>query len=585
MGHSRAISFRLRILICYLICATIFLAATLIYSSRETMLREKQEQLEQLHTLTLSANSMVSSLVYDLTPVLYFHVNNPRLCELLLADDGQSPEATHRSILEIEQDIVRQSRYIVSIYLENAAGDAVAIHSLDEENYGDMGRYLAQATVFQGKTTFCEPFTSAILPVYSLVLPVSRVMVDTRTGQYLGKMLLLVDFDQFVKQIEASTGQHGLNSTIILNDQIPIYATRDLQFYDHTVDVEHFARNYLAEDGTTQLHLSREMISSVVNAQTDWTVAKYQIIHDPYALIYQNFRTFLVFEIGLFAIVLVLGVIFTNRTTRQIRLLLDTITTSDGFYPKLVDERKVANDEVGRLILTYNQMVRDMRESVEREYHLRLAQREADLRNLRFQINPHFLYNSLNTISSIAELQDAPEIREISSILSKLFRYSTKGSDFVTIGDELDNVRNYLKIQSYRYTNRLTFDIICDPGLDHYSCVRFILQPLVENAFIHGASRQGRICLEIRVFRLSQEEICIEVWDKGKGIEAERLAELNAVLSAPEQLEDIGVSVGILNVHGRIRHYFGPPYGLAVQSAVGEYTLVRIRLPGEELVE
>lgn len=212
-----------------------------------------------------------------------------------------------------------------------------------------------------------------------------------------------------------------------------------------------------------------------------------------------------------------------------------------------------------------------LQESTEKQARLR----QAELALLQAQINPHFLYNTMDTIIWLIEAEKCPEAVEMVSNLSTFFRHSlSKGKDIISLGDELQQVRSYLQIQRVRYQDIMTYSIEVDPSLTSVRLPKLTLQPLVENALYHGIKLkrgQGHIlvtgCAE-------GEDVLLRVRDNGIGMTPERLTQLR---EAMEQGERVGF--GLSTVHERLRLLFGPEYGLSIESVPGEGTEITVRIP------
>jgi two-component system sensor histidine kinase YesM len=215
-------------------------------------------------------------------------------------------------------------------------------------------------------------------------------------------------------------------------------------------------------------------------------------------------------------------------------------------------------------------------------YELELSKKQAELSALQNQINPHFLYNTLNCISSIALVNDVAEIVTISEAMVRIFRYSIKQSDLVRIRDELELVKDFMEIMNIRYQGRFGFTIEAPGPLAERRTLKMILQPLVENAVYHGLERRnGPGRLSITVSEAGKEGILIRVKDDGKGMTAEELARLRNALDGPSggAPPEGRRSVGLFNINNRIKLMFGDGYGLSIDSRENGGTEASILLP------
>ncbi|WP_207302262.1 sensor histidine kinase [Gracilibacillus phocaeensis] len=220
-------------------------------------------------------------------------------------------------------------------------------------------------------------------------------------------------------------------------------------------------------------------------------------------------------------------------------------------------------------------------------YETEITKKQAELLNLQSQINPHFLYNTLETIRSIALARNVMEVVEITTAISDIFRYSIKGKDYVTIENEMTCIQNYLQIMSIRYMDKFSFHIQVDDAIHQSRIPKMILQPIVENAIYHGLEQKsGKGILTIQGGKTEDNRIQFEITDNGIGIEDEKLKMIQASLSEvqPETLNlEVNSGLGLLNTHKRIQLAYGNGYGIEIDSKYNEGTTILVRMPWEDL--
>jgi two-component system sensor histidine kinase YesM len=254
-----------------------------------------------------------------------------------------------------------------------------------------------------------------------------------------------------------------------------------------------------------------------------------------------------------------------------------TITKND--LQALVNSANV--DEITELGMSFNIMIGKIRELLDAKVKEQENLKKAELRALQAQINPHFLYNTLDTIIWMAEAQRTEQIVEIVGALSSFFRISlSKGQDWITIGEEIERVRSYLTIQKMRYRDIMNYRIDVSPAVRDYTVLKLVLQPLVENALYHGIKnkRQGGTII-IRARPGGENEVMLEVEDDGIGFTPEKLAQLRAELADDSGDIRLESGFGIGNVNKRIRLYYGRQYGITVQSEYNSGTRVTLIIP------
>jgi two-component system sensor histidine kinase YesM len=254
-----------------------------------------------------------------------------------------------------------------------------------------------------------------------------------------------------------------------------------------------------------------------------------------------------------------------------------SVVRDGNFDVKLSYKR---NDEFAFLITAYNKMVEQIKELIDKLYVSELNKKEAELRSLQAQINPHFLYNTLDSVNWLALKHDVPDFSTMVTSLSDFFRYSlNKGRDIIPLRDEKNQVKCYLDIQKIRFKDKLDYGIDFPEDILEYQTVKLILQPIVENAIVHGIEkRRGKGMIDIAA-SMTEDTIEIRISDNGIGT---NVAELNSLLAGKA---GIGKTYGIRNVHVRIRNAFGEKYGLTFEDNVFGGVTVIIRIPAMRKAE
>jgi two-component system sensor histidine kinase YesM len=257
--------------------------------------------------------------------------------------------------------------------------------------------------------------------------------------------------------------------------------------------------------------------------------------------------------------------------------MTSTITKND--LQALVTHGNV--DEITELGMSFNIMVGRIRELLDAKVKEQENLKKAELRALQAQINPHFLYNTLDTIIWMTESKKTDQVIEIVRALSSFFRISlSKGRDWITIGEEVERTRSYLIIQKMRYRDIVDYQIEVDEGVAGNTILSLVLQPLVENALYHGIKnkRQGGTII-VRAKQRNPAEVLLQVEDNGIGFTAEKLAQLQAELDddSDELKSERGYGIG--NVNKRVKLYYGRQYGISIQSEYQAGTCATIVIP------
>ena len=230
--------------------------------------------------------------------------------------------------------------------------------------------------------------------------------------------------------------------------------------------------------------------------------------------------------------------------------------------------------EIQFLSQSFGHMVKRIQSLMNQVRQEEITLRKTELKALQAQINPHFLYNTLDSIGWLCEEERSRDAVEMVNALAKLFRISiSKGHELITVEKELEHARSYLKIQKFRYKNQFNYEFQVEEGCLAYYCNKITLQPIIENAIYHGLNRmvdEGQIV--VRAYT-DGEDMVFEVEDNGVGMTKEQC---DSILQK-EPGESAGI--GIKNVNDRIQIYFGESYGIQIESELDEGTTVRIRMP------
>ena len=237
-----------------------------------------------------------------------------------------------------------------------------------------------------------------------------------------------------------------------------------------------------------------------------------------------------------------------------------------------------SEDEVAELAVSFNKMAGSMQSLIDKVKEDERKMRKADLRLLQEQIQPHFLYNTLDTIVWLIESNEPDEAVTMVVTLSDFFReILSKGKEFISIKEEEKHISSYLQIQEMRYRDILEYDIQLDQVIYKYQILKLTLQPVVENALYHGIKyKRAKGCIHIHGEK-EGDIIRLTVRDDGVGMDEEELEQLRQQIEKPCQETERGF--GLANVNERIHMYFGPEYGMKIQSQKGKGTTVEIVIP------
>ncbi len=284
--------------------------------------------------------------------------------------------------------------------------------------------------------------------------------------------------------------------------------------------------------------------------------------------------------IGILTIALLTSQTIMKSITDPIQELCE-VTQQAGKGDFTVRAQLSSDDELAVLSTSFNQMVEKIGNLTEDIKVEQLNLRAMELKLLQAQINPHFLYNTLDAIIWLAESNQTEEVVKMVTALSDFFRTTlSKGRDYITIREEEAHIRSYLQIQQFRYRDILDYEIQISPEVYDYQILKLTLQPLVENALYHGIKRK-RGMGHIKVTGKKEgDKIVFRVWDNGMGLNEEMLEYAEAIIKGEKRVKGTSSSgFGLFNVDQRIRLNYGTEYGLHLESEYGEWTEVKVEIP------
>lgn len=288
-----------------------------------------------------------------------------------------------------------------------------------------------------------------------------------------------------------------------------------------------------------------------------------------------------VLTVILFFVCTALSIMVSVTINIPIRKLISSIKSfQNGNMYEQVDIKR--RDEFGSIANAFNNMIANIRNLINKEYKLELLKKQAEFENYQSQINPHFLFNTLNSIKAEALQGDCGKTADMIQYLSDNFRYSlNRGVYIVSFLEELEYIDKYIYLQKIRFHDKYTIIKEIDDEVLDNEIPRMILQPIIENAFKHGLEKSVQEG-EIKIVALNvRDEFNIYVSNTGKTIEEDKLKEINEQLAVKEDqyVMKNKDKVGIFNVNARIRYYYGEQYGLKFISSQDHQTTVRIRYP------
>ena len=405
------------------------------------------------------------------------------------------------------------------------------------------------------------------------VFSLAKAVQDPETGEVLGVILLDIRHDIIQSSINGVTiGEKGFVFVMDQEDNIVYTPVNGIVYRVNPKWVK------AMEPMSVQIQGGSYQIRSELSPYTGWRTVGVFSMDEVMSSV--NTIVYILFTCVIISLVLVVIVSFKfSRTLTNPIFKLKRLMKQAESGDLTVRFNFQHNDEIGELGQSFNHMIARIDQLIQMVYVEQENKRTAEMKSLQEQIKPHFLYNTLDTISWMARDYDAEDIVRLVDALTNMFRIGlSHRKDIITVKEEITHVSNYLYIQKIRYKDKLNYVIHVDESLYAVEVPKLILQPLVENAIYHGvkAKRGGGT---ITITGVPEgENLVFTVQDNGAGMPQEKVEELNRRMSERSVLDE-QKSFGLFYIRERIQLCYGTGYGVHVESALGEGTRVTITLP------
>jgi len=474
------------------------------------------------------------------------------------------------------QDIISVQEYIQTIYVINPNG------SFYSSNWGvneaEVKDFFEAYGVFGDapKEIFTNVHSVDYKPeLHYSVISYIRPIYDLETEELLGTILFDIDYNS-IKEILTISSIQNDEKVIILNLDNEVVFT-----FPYNVVFDDVLEKYpeLLKGNTTKMNATvfgaDSIISTSIVAYAQWrliSIISSDFIHQQT----RNLETIiLLFFLAFFLISLALSFALARTVTGPIREFNEKF--------KLVQQGDLStrttfhtHDEIQEMGETFNVMVTQLKSLIEEQVLEQKRKSDLEYQVLQAQINPHFLYNTLDSIRWLASINKVPAIADMISVLIHLLRYNISNiNDLVPFTDELNSVQNYIKILKYRYGDDFNVEYDIADSVKSLFVVRFILQPIIENSILHGFENLEGPGLVLISARIAESRLIIEVSDNGVGMDSPALENLSKTDSSRSRFSGIGIH----NVEGRIHAHHGKEYGIAFASAPNKGTTTTFTLP------
>lgn len=479
-------------------------------------------------------------------------------------------------------DVARANEFIHSISIVGDNGKNLyygSISAITKESILSMNWY-KKVEKLDGKKLWLNTYKNdnIFLENDKNVLSNIRILKDFNKHERIGTLIINIR-ESVISGIYNNLNSDQKKEIFVMDLNGKIISSLDKSLIGNDIRSEPHIRRILNGENAFKQEINHRfyLVTCVPSKKMDWTIVcltPYHYISGESARIRD-----VVFVVALVCLLfaLVFEFIFSRSVLRPVESLgrlMEKASKGD-----LSVRAEINNtDEVSRLAVSFNHMISKIQSLIHEIYLEKIKKKEAEFKALQAQINPHFLYNTLESINSMAKIRKADDISTMVISLSKLLRLSiNKGGEFISVRDELEQVRSYLTIQRVRYEDKFNVRMDVDEDILDYKMLKLILQPLVENAIYHGMElKEGGGSISISG-KLVHDRLLFTIEDDGLGMEDSRLDEVRNALKDNNRT-DYKI-FGIYNVNERIKLYFGDSYGLEFQSIKGAGTTVKVVLP------
>jgi len=566
----------------------------IVFSERvsEVILRQNEKDMEnQVYRLSEDLGNSIK-LVEDLSDLIYLNESLQR--DLANGFDTIGDSAVVYT--NVIYPILRQNRILhsslinsISIYIEHhrflVNGEEIIYADANVKNQ-PWYQYLASSQG-NGKKIWNEtPYISNL--GYKSYFTLYRQL--NRSGKLAGILQITLQDDYFLSQLSDNQTER---KNYIIDSYGKIVSSNVSKSIGQDAKTFSALFSFVNDDsGINEYNENGEKLKVVYKSFASSTIAK-----DNWMIVSVVPETFLLYQItearniililcgGIFLILVAFITILSKSITQRIdNVAQGTRRVVDGNYNSLIEVK--GNDEISDLSKNFNDMMSHLNTLVNevvqnkiKMQNYKIKQQETEFISLQNQINPHFLYNTLDAIRMHAVLTDNDAIATMLVSLSNLLRYNiSRGTEYIFLKEEINHVKNYIALMNVRYENSITLETDIPKDIENVMVLKLILQPIVENSLKHGFRKnQTESIIKITAF-INDETIVINIWDNGVGMDEITLAKLNQTLSTQSEFETTK-SIGLVNVSTRIKLCFGSEYGLEATSIVNEMTLIKITIP------
>lgn len=597
------LSYRTQLFLAALLLVTIPITLVSIITANKNAASLVDDYNTSMETIIVQANLTLDTLLSDATKIADLPLLNPDIKKAMVTiykDDYLSYSLDSTKFKTQFSQANRLNQNLVSCVFVNRFGYMFDYNIISverqiqiNENIKDWKNIARNAPNY----TYFAPLQQTSIGSSKNVLPMIKILFDGYDFKELGICYAEINFKS-VENILASA-QNAENTILIYNADGQLTYSSDAN-YIHEQSSSNKLLSVLSEFNesinktdsikTKKLVIDNKtyLVNGCYNKTTGWNLV--QLLDSNFInRIYQNN---LLSYLGIFSLILLLGlilaIIVSKKMTDSISKLCNTMDSyNPDSYSAISMEACVSNQELRKLVSSFNNLNQRLTDSLAQNYQIRLVEQQMHIQMLQFQINHHFLYNTLNVIKSLASINNVPAIETVAVCMADLLRYNLDKFPIAILREKITQINRYMTIQNIRFPEKFTIDYSIPELFQNMKIPAFILQPFVENSIEHGFKKRESNCYISISCNLENNILHFLIADNGSGMSPDTLQHIYNTISQEyitTTFQDNAKvkkrnSIGIRNVHKRIQSYYGKEYGLTIESKENHGTIIDIALP------
>jgi Predicted signal transduction protein with a C-terminal ATPase domain len=559
----------------FLLVVAIAVVSFMLVSINQSSKAIKETSVDYTHQLINMVNENIDSYIENMENISQIVTKNSDVREFLMEDTSgfvylDKVEEQFITLKETRKDIY-------NIGILGHKGNAL-INTRDTRinpyvHWNQLDWYRKSA--YGAEVTTSSHVQNLVYDEYPWVVTMSKAITNPETQEIIGVFFVDLNYRSINDLAEnLDLGQKGY--VYIVDDLGNIVYHPKQQLLYSGLWKEDIARVLNVTSEEENWEADNKLYSVTKSESTGWSVVGVTDLEEMSSGTRELVSLYYFMAICLIVLATWLAIVLTNKITSPLRNLQRSMRAAQNgqFEVEIIEDG--SQNEIGDLIYSFQLMIREIEQLIERSTKEQEEKRLYELNALQAQISPHFLYNTLDSIIWMAEGSNTKDVILMTSALAKLLRKSiSNDKELVTVAEEIEYTRSYLIIQKMRYRDKLEYLINMDAVIVDVEIIKLVIQPLVENAIYHGIKCKSGIGTIQITAEYKHKGIMIEIADDGAGMTKEQLEHI-----FDERAEDRArKSVGVLNVHKRIQLSYGTEYGLSFQSERGSGTTVSIYLP------